>query len=463
MITIRSAVTSAFASPQLRVGLPTLCPPAGRLRVRPRTLSPTAPSRWSSSRATRFLPPIVAALFLLAASSPISRAQEDSGSLPELAIETVDGQETTAVHVQLEPGERETIEIRFSVDSESPIEVTTYVADAISPPNGGFGLAPQGAEQHEPATWIQFDAETLTLDPGDPLDRTVTIDVPGNAEPGQYVAALAIQTTEPIPVPGAKGIGQIVRVVAAIAITVPGDLAPAFELGEPALVQGPTGDSIQIPIENTGNIPVHPQGTLTLETLTGEEAASIPVTMDSLFAGGATYLEVALPEPPPPGEYRLTLNLTDSDTGETAAIADAPFTVPALAGEPGQQTPPAFEATPDNEEPSLIVFGEITVQSQGAPIESVQVSVKVANVGQPVTGAKLTLEVSQDGQVIESVPISEGVTLVDGVTSFSTSYAPEAGFTPGTWTFRVTLESVDANGDAALIAHSGIIHELNIP
>jgi hypothetical protein len=431
--------------------------------VRPRTSCSTAPARWSSSRATRFLPPIVAALFLLAASTPISRAQEDPGSLSELAIETVDGQETTAFHVRLEPGERETIEIRFSVDTEFAIEVTTYVADAVAPPNGGFGLAPQGAEQREPTTWIRFDAETLTLDSGNPIERDLTIAVPDDAEPGHYVAALAIQTTEPIPVPGANGIGQIVRVVAAIAITVPGDLAPAFELGEPALVQGPTGDSIQIPIENTGNIPVHPQGTLTLETPTGEAAASLGVTMDSLFAGGATYLEVALPEPPPPGEYRLSLDLTDSDTGETAAIADAPFTVPALAGEPGQRTPPAFEATPDNAEPSLIVFGEISVQSQGAPIESVQVSVKVANVGQPVTGAMLTLEVSQDGQVIESVPIAEGVNLVDGVTSFSTSYAPEAGFTPGTWTFRIKLESIDANGDDALIAQSDVIHELDIP
>ncbi len=408
---------------------------------------------WVPFRGTRNPFPFAVLIVLLLAIIVLpASARNQTGFRPELAIETVGGQKTSAFHFHLEPGESETIELRFSVSSDSPVEVVTYVADAISPPNGGLGLGPADEGRLEHTSWIDFDAETLTLNPGNPVESELSVEIPDNAAPGQYVAALAVQTTEPILIPGSEGAGQIVRAVAAIAIIVPGDLEPEFELGEPALVQQLLGASIQVPIANTGNIPVYPQGTLTLESMTGDRAASIPIAMGAVFAGGDTYLDIMLTEPPSPGQYTLVLSLTDPDSGATAQIAGAPLIVPELATSPVEDEPT-----------TLITFAEVTVEPEEDPLASVLVGVKVANVGQPVSGATLTLEVSQDGQIVERVPIAEGVTLVDGVTSFSTSYTPINGFSPGQWTFRVQLESIDTDGVVTLIAQSDIVGDLDVP
>ncbi|MGI8964441.1 MAG: hypothetical protein ACR2GI_08060, partial [Thermomicrobiales bacterium] len=302
----------------------------GALIVIP-TKEESSAATWLSFRGTRNpFPFAVLIVFLLAIIVLPASARNQTGLRPELAIETVGGQKTSAFHFHLEPGESETIELRFSVSSDSPVEVVTYVADAISPPNGGLGLGPADEGRLEHTSWIDFDAESLTLDPGNPVESELSVEIPDNAAPGQYVAALAVQATEPILIPGSEGAGQIVRAVAAIAITVPGDLEPEFEFGEPTLVQQPSGASIQVPIANTGNIPVYPQGTLTLESTTGERAASIPIAMGAVFAGGDTFLDIMLTEPPSPGQYTLVFSLTDPDSGGAAQSDGAPLIVPEM-------------------------------------------------------------------------------------------------------------------------------------
>jgi hypothetical protein len=401
--------------------------------------------------ATRLLSLATWLLALTVLSPAIALAQGTPVPLPALAITNERGQ-PGPFHVALEPGESTTLDLRLAAgDTGEPVEAIASVANVVSPPNGGFALAPAGTDLAVPATWLEFETGAVTLEPGDTRNRTLTVAVPGNAEPGIYVAAVAIHTATPVPIGGGTGIGQLARAVAAVTIEVPGDIDAEFELAEPTLVQNPTGAMIQVPIENTGNAPVHPQGTLTLESASGEEAFTAPIAMGAVYAGGAAVVEIPLTEAPPPGDYELILSLTDPDTRATARLTGSTLAIPHLAIVTEQADQPA------------VTFQHVAIDTDGSPLESVSVTVDVANVSSPVANATLTLEASRNGQLVDAIAIAEGIPIADGVTTFTSQYSPEDGFTSGLWTFRVRLESIDANGDPTLIAQSGTVAKIDVP
>ncbi len=395
---------------------------------------------------------LVAIAILIAAALPtMALAQGTTAAPPELAIETADGQPTSDFHVELDPGSQTDLDLRFSARAGDPVEVVAWIADVISPPNGGFALAPQGDELHAPATWVSFAPETLTLDPGNDERRTITIAVPANTRPGQYVTAIALQTVEPAPIAGSPDVGQIVRAVAAITITVPGEFDVSFELGEPTLAQDSRGAVIQIPIENTGTTPISPEGTLTLDTPTNDNVASIPVTMGTVFAQASSAIEVPLDEPPPAGDYRLSLTLTDPDTRAADAISDRSLLIPE----------PVIAEGDDSAAP--ITFERVVIEADGVPMESVFVSMDIANIGDPVSKATITLDVSRNGQLVDSAEIAADIEIADGVTSSSTRYTPEGGFGSGLWSFRLRIDTVDEDGVTVLIAQSGTVAKIDVP
>lgn len=405
----------------------------------------------------RLLAPLLA-LLLIAAAIPAATAQDAVADVPTLQIQGEDGTPTGAFYVEMEPGERGRIDILLAAEADEPVEAVTYVADVVSPPNGGFALAPVDEPLTEPAAWLDLVGDPITLETGEIVTRTVEIAVPANAEPGQYVAGLALATTDPVPVPGADGVGQLVRATAAIAITVPGDFETGFDLGEPAFAGTGSRGAIQVPVANTGAVPVSPQGTLILEGVDGEEVANLPVRMGAVFAGGETMLEVALPEWPPAGDYRLSLDLTDGDTNATADLSDVALAIPEPP--PGSRDPEPFEGSPVA---TGVTFERVAVEPEGTPLQSVAVAVEIANVGSPVLSATLILEASRNGLLVEEAVIADDVTLADGVTSFTAEYAPEGGYGSGLWSFRVRLESTGPGGGSAVLIQSGTVAKIDVP
>ncbi len=394
---------------------------------------------------------------LIAANLPAAVAQEQDAANPTLLIQTADGAPVNAFYADIAPGERDEIQISLAVVSDDPVEVELAIANATATPNGGFAPSAPDEPLTDPATWLDLATDRLTLETGESVVQTIEIAVPSTAEPGQYVAAVTLTATEPVSIPGGDGIAQVARSTAAIAITVPGDFEAGFDLGYPTVVQTGSGAFVQIPVENTGTVPVHPQGSLTLESTDGDETA-IPVTMGAVFAGSSTVVEISLPSTIAAGDYRLALDLTDADTRASATIDEVALVIPEPP--PGSRDPEPFDATPDA---VSVSFDRVRIQPEGAPLESVGVEIEIANVGSPIPAATLTLEALRNGQLVEEVVIADGIALADGVTGFTTTYAPEGGYGSGLWTFRVRLDAIADDGTVTLLIQSGTVAKIDVP
>ena len=71
--------------------------------------------------------------------------------------------------------------------------------------------------------------------------------------------------------------------------------------------------------------------------------------------------------------------------------------------------------------------------------------VAVDNPLQPVANARLTLHVTRDGQKVEDYVLGSSLTIPEGSSEIRQRYLPVTGWTPGTWSFSVTLDAVDSN------------------
>src|SRR5690606_5431453 len=125
-----------------------------------------------------------------------------------------------------------------------PVSTITYVADAYTLVNGGFGVEGPDDEISEPATWITYSTETLDLAPGEGLERTFTVSIPEGTAPGQYIAGLSIQTAESIAVGGSEMLRQIIKKSIAIFITVPGPETPELAIGDIQINQADTSTTL---------------------------------------------------------------------------------------------------------------------------------------------------------------------------------------------------------------------------
>jgi hypothetical protein len=362
------------------------------------------------------------------APGPIASAQAS----PRLTFTDETGQATTTYHRTIEPGAQDTIPVRVTAASTAALDVEIALVNVTSPPNGGlaFVTTPPATA---PVTWLQIEDGTASIEPGAGLNRPIRVTVPTGAKPGTYTAALTVTTTEPTPIEGSS-IGQRTRATALVAITVPGTPTATFTVGTPTRIDGPHGTDLQVPIENTGTVPLTPTGSLTLA-----DSAPIEVTMGTLYPGAKTTLTIPIGATE---AQSATLSLTDSATRATASLPTIDLGTDVASTDPG--------TAPEEITSDLVSFQNITIEPSGA---NLTVALEVANYGSPIRNATITLELTADGAPLEDAVIAEGVSLVDGTTSFATEVTPatSTALGDGTWTARLRLETLDDTGQLTTI------------
>jgi hypothetical protein len=397
-------------------------------------------------------------LALAFALSPAHLAAQDATppapEPPSFLLEPVD-QDGSYFAITQEPGSSERYTVALGNAGSEPVAALTYVADAYTLVNGGFGVETADDEATEPTTWIDYQTETLDLPADEVVERTFTVTVPDDAAPGQYIAGLAVQTADSMEVGDTGMLRQIIKKSIAVFITVPGPETPELTLGDIAVSQSPSGGSLVIAVSNPGNVFLNPAGTVTMTSAAGDPVLSSPIVMGPVYAHTDTTLELPIPTVLDPGAYEVSVALEDEQTGASAERSGVAVDV----------APPAAEATPMA---NPVTIDAVTVEPLTDPssdaLQAVNVTVSIANDEAAIPGARLTLHVTRDGEPVEDYPLASSVALPNGTTDIQQRYIPLGGWQPGTYGFALTLEAVDATtGQATVLATTKVEQTIEVP
>jgi len=236
-------------------------------------------------------------------------------------------------------------------DGDVPLILNLYAADGITAQNGGTAFTKKGQEStgasRGVSRWLSLSVTEIPLEPGEEMIVPFTINVPSDASPGQYVAGLVAEAPpsgEAIPTNEGEtqfAVKVVRRVGVAVVIDVPGPRVIGLEIeGASLKQQDDQGATFAIAIQNTGNIFLKAEGSLLIADRNGEELTSIPLKMDTVLPGDATFFHVTHPVHLADGDYLLTVTL--SYEGETAILEGAEINVKdgqaVVESDPGEGT-----------------------------------------------------------------------------------------------------------------------------
>jgi len=363
---------------------------------------------------------------VIAQATPEGSPVVDGG--PRFILRPADDVDGSYFTLEAKPGSSHTLKVVLANADNESLKLNTYVADAFTLVNGGFGVREADDPKEGTATWITYEAGTVSLEPGKGIERELTVKVPDGTAPGQYIAGVVLQTAEPIKISGSSLFSQIIRKSIAVFITVPGETSADFTLGTPDIQTEGGLSRLVVPVVNDGDVVVKPAGTLALTDAQGKEIFNQQVAMGSVYAGMETTLEVPLPLTLPDGDYQIALDLSDKATSTTAKLAETSVT---LAREGQSQAPVA------------ITKASVTPMPSADNVQFAAVAVTITNNAAPVNGAMVVLNVARDGKPVEDFTLANAVTLQQGETQVEQRYLPAEGWTAGEWSFTLTLESVD--------------------
>lgn len=396
---------------------------------------------------------IVTAMSLLPAHANAQGTPPAEPEPPSFLLQPV-GQEASYFAITQEPGTEQEYSVMLGNAGTQPVTALTYVADAYTLVNGGFGVETAEDPASGATTWVDYSTETLDLEAGETLERNFTVNVPADTAPGQYIAGLVIQTAESIAVGDTGMLRQIIKQSIAVFVTVPGPESPELTIGQPDITQAASTNSLVVEVQNPGNVFLNPSGTVTMTTEDGEPVVSSPVAMGPVYAGTATTLELVVPTMLAPGDYRVSITLEDEETGARAEVSNASVAV----AESAEATPPA----------ETVSFETVTIDPLTDPdsdeLQAVNVGVTLNNPGEAIPSAQLTLHVMRDGELVEDFPLNSSLVVPTGSTEIQQRYVPLTGWEPGTYSFELTLEAVDPNtGQVTVLATHAIDETIQVP
>ena len=392
---------------------------------------------------------MVVVFAIIAASPGVARSAQEAatpaaGAAPEVptfVLQPLDHAENGYFRLELEAGSSATLKVLIGNGGNSPFDARIYVADAYTIQNGGFGLRKSTDEKTDVSTWIDFPTQELTYGPGEGMEQTFSVTVPKGTAPGQYIAGVAIETAEPMSAGQSDSMlqfNQVLRSAVAVFITVPGPRQPAFDIGDASYELVGALNTIFVDIHNTGNVLVTPKGQLTVFDAQNAMLFSTPITMGVVYAGDDTQIAIGLAQPLPPGDYHLSLNLSDEASGVSASRDDLSITS-------------AAPATPTANEPLRITSATAEAKPSADAIQFLSVSATIQNDGEPIESVSVILHAYKDGQLVEDFPIASSVTLQTGETVIENRYLPLDGWSSGTWTFSLTVEVVTPGTGSSLV------------
>jgi hypothetical protein len=280
-------------------------------------------------------------LMLVLALLSVGRTAAEDQSVPQLGIRPVDVA-GSYFDLTLEPGTVRELSVELENHGTGPAQARTYVANVSSLVNGGMDVGAEGDPISGATAWITYPSEVFSLEPRTAQRRSLTLRVPNDAQPGEYMASIVLQAADGTPTSGAGGLvlTQVVRHAITVAVTVPGAKRPELTIISAShhIVAGKS--MISVELRNSGNVRLQPFGNLILKDAAGNEVSRYPVKMDTIFAGTTTSFEVPFAGVIALGDYMIALDIADPTAGVQVSMPALPVAVQPTA----QPTVPAAVA-----------------------------------------------------------------------------------------------------------------------
>lgn len=377
--------------------------------------------------------------FLLAATAAVpTDAQENE--MPKLGIAPV-GASGPFFDLTMEPGERLEFSVRLENFGTTKARARTYAADGYTILNGGFGAKLADEPISGTTKWLDYEADVIELESGSAVERGFAVSVPEKTKPGEYITSLAIENADPIQGTGGVTINQITRQVVAVSITVPGPQNPKLKITGATYELLPSYAHVLVALNNNGNVRLKPSGEVVVRDSADTEVTRYSLAMDSFYAHTKTAIEVILLQPLEPGDYMVSVKLTDEERELTVEETSLPLTV-SNANSSGTPVPETQVITVES-----VAVNELRDPSSNT-LQGVELVVGIDNPALPVANARLTLHVTKDGQTVEDFVLGSSLSFPGGKAEVRQRYLPISGWTSGVWAFSVTLDVVDpATGD----------------
>ena len=328
-----------------------------------------------------------------------------------------------------------------------------FAVDVRMRTNGGLDTGGPTDEKTGVTTWLDFPNDVLTLEPGSGIERTFTVTVPKDTPPGEYITALCFETADPLPIVGAENFKQNLRKTIAFNLTVPGEIHPEFSIQNVHMVIGESWSGLQADLVNSGNVLVQPEGRLTISTPDGKPLMTSEIGFGSFYAGHTGLIQYGLGDLLPGGEYDVTIELSDPETGATAIVENQRITTTTQAALDAATAPPVSfldatgELKPNAESPQFLL-----------------VDATLENTGDAVEDAELSLQAKKDGKLVENYVLVSPLSLPQGETSVSNRYLPMDGWSAGTWSFTLSVQINDRQtGVSTVLSSTSLGDPIEIP
>jgi len=157
--------------------------------------------------------------------------------------------------------------------------------------------------------------------------------------------------------------------------------------------------------------------------------------MGPIYAGDATTLEILVQTQVPSGDFTVEVDLIDETYTLSVSVVEA---IVVLA--------PAVPAPISPLKISGVVF---TPKPSMESVQFVEIGVQIANSGEAVAGARLTLHARRDGDPVEDYALASSLSLPVGTTNVVQRYIPASGWQEGAYAFSLTLETVDSSTEVS--------------
>ena len=192
-----------------------------------------------------------------------------------------------------------------------PVQLALYAADAQTADNGGITFPNKDQTASEAGTWLTLAENELTLAPNEKREVPFTFAIPAGTT-GEHAGGIVAQRLDSQAANSSEGSG--VSFVPSVGMTVLVKIAgtvPQQQLDITNLTsQTSRGQqAIIATLQNSGNVGVRTEGTLTIRSANGATEPEIPIRLGYFLAGDTLTYPIALDSALPEGEYDITLSL----------------------------------------------------------------------------------------------------------------------------------------------------------